>query len=255
MIYAVAERSSTTSSMTDAAFCERPLSTGLFAAGALLMAVDAVCSNTLSMVVTKQWVVLLLRGGCEPSAEHSSEAAGEASLALANAVLSRIDLGVAMLSPLAVSALIRRFGGSFEPVLLTLVGHHVLSACAICASAARIQRLRPAMFQAPAPAGAPPPAETTATAATAAASGPSPGPGCSGLQAFQLLPRRVRAVSVAYCCLYFSVLSPGALLTGWLQSARVRAAGGSATGPNAVAAFRAVVQVPLIFHHCSTASC
>ena len=91
--------------------CSAPYKNSAFLMGALLMGLDSVCSSMLSMVVSKQWVSALYVGN-------------SARLASANALLARIDLGVAVLSPLLVSFVLEFIGGYFW-VLVLLVAHRM----------------------------------------------------------------------------------------------------------------------------------
>lgn len=162
------------------------------------------------MVISKEWVASLFRPSSSKDHDDDSEKGRDRPLetrnrlAKANAVLSQIDLVVGAVCPLVVSRLISWYGYHF--VLAVLVSQHLVGATVVAACATRAIRACPFLVDAGA---------TTTTTETRGDGGDDSFPRLFAAQSV-----RTRLVSASYVLLYFTVLSPGAMLHSWINSSR-----------------------------------
>lgn len=165
------------------------------------------------MVISKEWVALLFfEGGCkDEKAQHD--------LAKANAFLSQIDLAVGTVSPLLVSYLISSFG--YHYVLIMTVLQHVVGALLIIYCIHRAIQLCPDLV------GGLHGKHTDESKVSNQKhigkrekneDSTSHVSDQSLVQIFKQQPVQTQMISVAYVVLYFTILSPGAMLNAWMNS-------------------------------------
>jgi hypothetical protein len=192
--------------------CESPHLSGPFVVGALLMGVSALCSRVFSIILAKQWTDVM-HGGSRSSAQ----------LANANAWLTKIDVIFAIVSPVMVAfAIISGFGG-YPAVMVLLMAFHFLGAVLIMRCSGSIFRVCPDI----------------ATSKTDNLYDDRRQFGelfAAGFEVFRGLQFRSQLVMVAYVLLFFTILTPGAMLTAWLKSGDVQA------DETTIAGFHAAIQ-------------
>jgi iron-regulated transporter 1 len=197
--------------------CNTPYTSASFLLGSFLLGFDAVCSSMLSMVVAKQWVAALY-------GSSSTQLAG------ANALLARIDLGVAVISPLLVSFIIKCAGGYFWVLVLLVLSQNVC-ACALLWHVRLALSKCPTLISRSAGGGGGTPRDTMT------AKKHSKGVAfIDGFGVFRAMALRSQLVMAAFVLLFFTILSPGAMLTAWLKSAHVQAE------ESTIAIFRSIIQ-------------
>ena len=211
----------------------------LFAAGLILLAVDAAVSSVMSLMLEKDAMGRLFAHVTATSAA----AASAVPLERANAAITRADLvasvGVYVLLGYATRRGDSGSGGGSESlqaadVLAWLAAWHVIAGAVVLMLLQRLWRAAPETFPNSSP--------TTAAANMPAVDG---GGGASripfvqlllsGPQTIRQLPRASRLLLCAFVCLFSTVLSPSSLLTACLRSRGV-------TAP-ALAHFRAAAQL------------
>ena len=199
--------------------CSTPLHAPSFLLARLAFATDAVCSSTLGVIIERDWL-----GAVCASCRHS--------LAGANAVMARIDLGVAIAGPMALTAALAALAGNsndsgsitmeaYARAVPLLTTWHVFAAVAVIASVVSIL-----------PAVGLDTGTRTGPSTTATLTGGTR-PSAPGWRLWWSLRVPVQLVLVAGACLYFTVLSPSALLTAWLK--------GSGVTDASIARFRAAL--------------
>jgi hypothetical protein len=204
----------------------------------------------LSMVVAKQWVAALY-------GSSSTQLAG------ANALLARIDLGVAVISPLLVSFIIKCAGGYFWVLVLLVLSQNVC-ACALLWHVRLALSKCPTLISRSAGGGGGTPRDTMTAKkhSRGVHLGHSRGVGIQchsrgvassvsrgvhypisrgvafidGFGVFRAMALRSQLVMAAFVLLFFTILSPGAMLTAWLKSAHVQAE------ESTIAIFRSIIQ-------------
>jgi hypothetical protein len=227
-------------------------SSGAFVLGCVLLGTDAVVSGVLSIVVERDWLADACRAELEAGRGHGKGAAGvlpplqrgalQNRLADANARMARIDLLIALLVPLVLAQVVqggaaaaaatgaaplqrvRRYAG----VVWILAAWHVFATLWLALGFWRVGQLRRARLPLP-----PPPQQQQQQQQQVTGGGTAGG----GLGAFLRLPLRGRLLVLAYAALYWTVLSPGPLLTAWLKSAS-----GGAAADGLISVFRAALQ-------------
>eukprot|EP00039_Didymoeca_costata_P025502 m.13624 g.13624 ORF g.13624 m.13624 type:complete len:442 (-) comp4887_c0_seq1:85-1410(-) len=163
-----------------------PIYTLTYWIAVFFMCMDAVISGVLTVVVEKDWVVL----------------AAKSQLTTANGWIARLDLGTSVLSYTVMGRLLQTW---HPKVLLCVLGvWHILVALGISFSVTKLFQIIPKL-------------ESQSDKATKD-TGFSIQAFKQGWHDFSQLPPYVQKVMVAYCLLYFTVMSPSGMLTAWLTS-------------------------------------
>mmetsp|Transcript_4312 Transcript_4312/g.6579 ORF Transcript_4312/g.6579 Transcript_4312/m.6579 type:complete len:327 (-) Transcript_4312:256-1236(-) len=153
------------------------------------------------MIISKEWVAIL----SVTDSPRKEKACSDEGLAKANAFLSQIDLTVATLSPIIISYAIQKVG--YHQVLILLIAQHLLGALVIIAAVRRAVSLVPQLFI--------PRLHERKNSEDKIIATPTR---ISFLQVFRSLTVRTRLITIAYALLYFTILSPGAMLNSWMNT-------------------------------------
>ena len=189
----------------------------LFVLGLLLLAVDAAVTSVLTLLMEKDAIARLF------ASEYLTR--GSVSLAEANAVVTRADLGASVGTYLLLGWLAPgpgAGGGGAARLIAYLAAWHVVAGTIVLVLLRRLRAAAPELH------------------ALRHREAPAAAPGfvrllLDGPRTLARLERRPRLLLAAFVCLFFTVLSPGGLLTACLRS--------RGTGPQALAYFRAAAQV------------
>lgn len=187
--------------------CNAPFSSLIFCIAVACACIDAVSTSLLTTVISKEWVAQLSSGTGY-------------SLASANARLSQIDLICAAACPILVSAIIEQ--GGYKTVLFLLVGQHAIGAFLILQNVARAMTLKPHL------AVVAPDLKLAEQQKLAQRQNMDPPKTQSSLLANpfnifldDVVPLKAKMATAAFVLLYFTVLSPGAVMTAWLNSSDI----------------------------------
>mmetsp|Transcript_23076 Transcript_23076/g.35614 ORF Transcript_23076/g.35614 Transcript_23076/m.35614 type:complete len:568 (-) Transcript_23076:1097-2800(-) len=237
-------------------FCQQPLHSIPFIIGLVCMAIDAVCSSFLGMLVSKEWVaVLFSNSDNDKNDDNYKNQQQQQQLAHANARLAKIDLAVATCCPLFISSIIEYYGSTDETdepqntgydfVVWLLISQHLIGAIWILRNINQAWKFSPQLLYS---------SESSSALNTSRKEEKNDAHGTndpkitkhglhkennssynnntmntasSSLSMLMNLPRRTQLVIMAYILLYFTVLSPGAMLNSWMNSLHQRNDGGA----------------------------
>lgn len=181
--------------------CSNPLSSNYFRLALIFGSIDVIFSSLLSMIISKEWVAYLFYSDFE-----SSKKSKQSDLASANALLSQIDLVVGASCPLIISKLIPFYG--YNLVLAMVIIQHLIGAGTIILCIRQAISLQPNLLH----------AGILKEKDSDKVNDKTEPPLDSFTSIFKSLPIRTRLISTAYIFLYFTILSPGAMLNSWLNS-------------------------------------
>lgn len=223
-------------------YCEHPFSSSYFCIAVFCGCIDAIFSSLLSMVISKEWVACLFYhydidddddddDSKKNESSLSSKEKTQNQLAKANAFLSQIDLVIATGCPLLVSNLISSHG--YHCTLIVMIAQHLFGAMIIIFCIKKAVLLQPKL------------AHIGDTATTNVlntqdekskenekyiqkkkfddsnqhlSQEPKQNFSQSFPKIFTTLPLYTKLISSSYILLYFTILSPGAMLNSWMNS-------------------------------------
>lgn len=168
-------------------------------------------SSLLSMVISKEWVALLFY---KVRKDHHEDA--RHNLAKANAFLSQIDLAVGTICPLLVSYLISLYG--YQYVLMIEVVQHIIGAVMIIFCIRRAVSLCPDLIDGTYISKTLDEKEERSTNEEKGSTTGNEPSDMSIQKMFKQQTTNTKLISVAYILLYFTILSPGAMLNAWMNS-------------------------------------
>mmetsp|Transcript_7807 Transcript_7807/g.11215 ORF Transcript_7807/g.11215 Transcript_7807/m.11215 type:complete len:620 (+) Transcript_7807:55-1914(+) len=238
-------------------FCQQPLHSIPFNIGLICMAIDSIFSSFLGMMVSKEWVAILFTSHDKDEDNNADQHQQEQTqqLAHANATLAKIDLAVAALCPILISFVIEYYDGSskeekgnsngYDIVVWLLISQHLVGAIWILRKIHQAWKLTPQLLY-----DTIAPVTGSSTSTNPSSSSPTNAPTAmdndksqpdqpqqqqlkeeeesrakhsatmtsSSFSTLMNLPRKTQLVIMAYILLYFTVLSPGAMLNSWMNS-------------------------------------
>ena len=162
------------------------------------------------MVISKEWVALLFYKGRKDHHEHARH-----HLAKANAFLSQIDLAVGTICPLLVSYLISVYG--YQYVLMIEVMQHIIGAVIIIFSIRRAVVLCPDLIDGTYRSKLDETDDNSTKEVKRSTTKTEP-TDMSIQKMFTQQTTNTNLISFAYVLLYFTILSPGAMLNAWINS-------------------------------------